>query len=158
MITKKRLIFGNSEDLLMPWKKKFWWHGGDLTWMPEWKGFKKDWGVRKWIQTAWTQIVFLWIGAIKWRGELIVRGERCGGQCKVFFFSFSKGDYYNLFADVLSGSNSPMLIRQNGDWCRAKVLKQVRGWVHRRGRWPQKGHTAQSPVVRGHPECGHSRR
>ena len=27
-----------------------------------------------------------------------------------FFFSFSKGDYYNLFADVLSGSNPRCLL------------------------------------------------
>ncbi|KAI4549293.1 hypothetical protein MG293_001623 [Ovis ammon polii] len=34
------------------------------------------------------------------------------------------GDYYSLFADVLSGSKPPMLIRKNGDSCSAKVLKQ----------------------------------
>lgn len=44
-----------------------------------------------------------------------------------FFFFSSKGDCYNLFADVLSGSKPLMLIRKNGDSCSAKVLKQVRG-------------------------------
>ena len=44
-----------------------------------------------------------------------------------FFFFSSKGDYYNLFAHVLSGSKPPVLIRENGDSCCAKVVKQVRG-------------------------------
>ena len=44
-----------------------------------------------------------------------------------FFFFYSKGDYYNLFAHVLSGSKPPVLIRENGDSCCAKVVKQVRG-------------------------------
>lgn len=43
------------------------------------------------------------------------KGRKMWGQCKFFFFFPSKGDYYNLFADVLSGSKPPMLIRENGD-------------------------------------------
>ena len=40
------------------------------------------------------------------------KGRKMWGQCKVFFFffPFSKGDYYNLFADVLSGSNPRCLL------------------------------------------------
>ena len=50
------------------------------------------------------------------------------GSMEGFFFFFSsKGDYYNLFAHVLSGSKPPVLIRENGDSCCAKVVKQVRG-------------------------------
>lgn len=56
------------------------------------------------------------------------KGRKMWGQWKAFFFFFSsKGDYYNLFAHVLSGSKPPVLIRENGDSCCAKVVKQVRG-------------------------------